>query len=175
MNLSWTKTMALLGIMALTAVGCAKSTTAGSGGSQSPSPSSSAPVSLSGTVTDKGTKDLTGQGKTIDFSLEADDEDDLTTFYFKPTFIKVTPDGKVTVEVENEGSVEHNFSITSLGIDQNVKQGEKKEVTFTLPSSGVVNFFCKFHVGSGMQGAFFFAPGGAATTTSTSGTSGYGY
>jgi plastocyanin len=105
--------------------------------------------------------------------MEADDEDNLTKFYFKPTFVRVTPGGKVTVKVENEGNTDHNFSITALNIDQTIAKGQDKEITFTLPSSGAVAFFCKFHVGSGMQGAFFFNPGDTVNT-STASTSGSG-
>ncbi len=174
MRSTWTRVGVVFVVLGLAATACAKSTTAGSGSSTTPTASAtgSAPVTLSGKVTNKGTKDLTAMGKTIDFSIEADDEDNLSTFYFKPTFVQVTPGGKVTVEVENEGTVKHNFSITALNIDQNVDKGAKKEVTFTLPSSGVVNFFCKFHVGSGMQGAFFFTAGGSAASPASS-TSGY--
>jgi plastocyanin len=167
----------LLAVIGLAATACAKSTTAGSGTSTTPTPTASispAPVKLPGQVTNKGTEDLTGQGKSIDFSLEADDEEG--GFYFKPTFIKATPGATVTVEVENEGNATHNFSITTLDVDQDVAMGEMKEVTFTLPASGVVTFFCKFHVNSGMQGAFFFTAGQTASSSSPStGSSGYGY
>jgi plastocyanin len=173
MRTSWSRLGVLFAVLAMVAgVACSKSTPSGSGGTSSPSASTSAPVTLSGKVTNKGTKDLTSMGKTINFSLEADDEDNLTKFYFEPTFIKVTPGGKVTVKVENEGTTDHNFSITALHIDQTIAKGQDKEITLTLPSSGAVAFFCKFHVGSGMQGAFFFNPGDTVITTNTSSTTG---
>jgi plastocyanin len=157
--------------LTLVATACAKSSNTGapSSGTPSATPSSSGPVALSGQVNNKGAKDLTSSGSSIKLSLEADN------YYFKPTFIKAAPGATVNLEVENESSAEHNFSITGMNIDKDVEAGKKAELTFTLPSSGAVNFFCKYHVGSGMQGAFYFTGGLPVTQQSTSsgGTGGY--
>ena len=53
---------------------------------------------------------------------------------------------KVTLTFKNEGTAEHNFSITSLSVDQDAQAGAAKTVTFTAPgSAGDVQFFCSYH------------------------------
>ena len=174
-------------VLGLLAAACAKTASPGSTGSSSPpvasssTPTASVPVALSGVVTNKGTKDLSSMGKAIHFSLEADN--DGGQFYFNPTFLKITPGATVTVELENEGNAKHNFTIKALHVDQDLAPGQKKTITFTLPSSGAVGFFCEYHHGLGMQGAFFSTAGEPLVSTSTSSGSsttsgsstGYGY
>jgi plastocyanin len=112
------------------------------GGDDSSSSSGNTPK-LSGSVTDKGTKTVSGSS----IALEADD------FYFKPTFVNAKPGTKLTVEIENEGKNTHTFTIDSAKIDKQIEPGKKAEVEVTVPSSGNLNFYCRFHRGSGMQGA----------------------
>jgi len=50
--------------------------------------------------------------------LEADN------YYFEPTFLRGTPGQKLKVEIENESSTVHNFSIPDQHLD--VKSGERK-------------------------------------------------
>ena len=104
---------------------------------------SKAPVQLSGKVNDKGTKTVSGSS----ISLEADD------FYFNPTFIEAKPGTKLSIEIENEGSATHNFSIDSANLSKDITPDGKATVEVTVPSSGSLNFYCKFHKSSGMQGA----------------------
>ena len=98
---------------------------------------------LSGTVNDKGTKTVSGS----QLDIEADD------FYFKPTFVDAKPGTKLTIQIENEGKNEHTFTIDSANVDQDLAPGKKAEVSVTVPASGNLNFYCRFHRGSGMQGA----------------------
>jgi plastocyanin len=105
--------------------------------------SSSGTPKLSGDVTDKGTQTVSGTS----IKLEADD------FYFKPTFINAKPGTKLTVEIENEGTNTHTFTIDSAKIDKEIAPGKDADVEVTVPSSGDLNFYCRFHRGSGMQGA----------------------
>jgi plastocyanin len=98
---------------------------------------------LSGTVNDKGTKTVSGS----QLDIEADD------FYFKPTFVDAKPGTKLTIQIENEGKNEHTFTIDSANVDQDIAPGKKAEVSVTVPASGNLNFYCRFHRGSGMQGA----------------------
>jgi plastocyanin len=133
----------------------------------------SAPVSLPGTVADHGTKDI-GSAKEIE--LEVDDE------YFSPTFIQAAPGTTVTVALENEGKMNHTFTIDGAGIDQNLAPDAKATVDVTMPSSGSLAFYCRFHKASGMQGAFVVSGAGASTATTTApassgaaGGGGYGY
>ena len=93
---------------------------------------------------DHGTKAVEDSGKT---EVELDD------FYFKPTVLTGKPGEKVTLELKNEGNTEHSFTIASQGVDQVVEPGDEAEVDVTIPKSGVVSFYCKFHKSSGMAGA----------------------
>ena len=135
------KILVVLAIVSIVAAGC------GSSGKKSSSSTTPAtPVRLSGDVNNKGTKTLSGT------SLEIEQDD----FYFKPTFVKATPGTTVTVELHNEGKATHTFTIDSLNVDEELQPGAAKTVQVKLPSSGTVNYYCRFHRSSGMQGAFFF-------------------
>jgi plastocyanin len=89
------------------------------------------------------TTSASGSGKT---ELELDDN------YFKPATVKGAPGDSITLELKNEGMVEHNFSLSDQGIDQDVEPGEEAEVDVTIPQSGSVSFFCKYHKSEGMTG-----------------------
>lgn len=154
-----------LAVLAL--VGCGKNGPSyGNPKSSGSSAPAGAPVSLAGTVNDHGTKDLAGKDE---FELELDN------FYFNPTFIKVAPGSKVKVELSNEGSAPHTFTVDALHVDQQVAPGKSMDVTITLPASGALAFYCKFHKGQGMQGALYFNAGDKVTGGTSSGDSGGAY
>jgi len=113
-----------------------------------------APVTLEGDVTNHGTEDLSG----TELDLELDD------FYFSPTFIKVAEGGTVTLHLTNEGEASHTFTIDSLGIDEEVAAGDSADVDVEVPDSGATAWYCRFHKGQGMQGAFFFNEGDTVNT-----------
>src|SRR5262245_15256302 len=113
----------------------------------------SAPVKLEGKVNNKGT----GTIKNGKVELEQDN------YYFEKTFLKGTP-GSVTVELENEGNTAHSFTIDDQNIDKVVQPGKKAKLTVTLGAGQPVDFYCKFHEGLGMQGAFFTAGTGTTST-----------
>ena len=129
------------------------------------------PVKLKGDVTNKGI----GAVKGGEAEIEADD------FYFKKTFIKGKAGSTVAVTVKNEGSATHTFTINAQHINKTIQPGSSIHVEVKIPANGkAANFYCRFHVGSGMQGAFFSKAGGAssskAKSDSSSGSSrGYGY
>jgi plastocyanin len=135
-----------------------------------------APVKISGKTNNHGTKTVKGT------SIEVEMDD----FYFSPTFVKAKPGSTVSIELKNEGKQQHNFSISGQSIDQNVDPDQKMTVSVTVPASGNLVFFCKFHQSFGMQGALFTKAGTATKTTAipqttatpqttTGGSSGYGY
>ena len=93
------------------------------------------------TFSNHGTKEVKGQGE---LDLGADN------YYFEPTFLRGTPGQKLKLEIENESSTLHNFSIPEQNVDVNIPRKGKVVVEITFPSSGVVRFFCKFHVSRGM-------------------------
>jgi plastocyanin len=150
--------LALMTMLSLAAVACGgdNDTTPRAGGTTSPGGTSPQPTANS-PLNNQGTMDATGMSK---FSLELDDS------YFKPTFIKGTAGQTLNIELENEGSLPHTFTISALNVDHQVAPGTTVEIDLTLPSGTTdVAFFCRFHVGGGMRGAFFF--GAAPTALST--------
>jgi plastocyanin len=93
---------------------------------------------------DHGSQDVSGESE-LDFELD--------DFYFAPTVLTGTPGQVLTLDLENEGDAEHNFSLPDQGIDQDVEAGEKADVSVTFPDSGTLVFFCKYHQSMGMRGA----------------------
>lgn len=136
---------AVLGLAACSSDSKSSSSTSTTGAAKK----TTAPVQLSGQVTNKGTKDISGKGASTDLELEADD------FYFNPTFVKAAPDQKITVKLKNEGSATHTFTSTALNVDQEVAPGKSATIEVTVPASGNAAWYCRFHRSSGMQGAFF--------------------
>jgi plastocyanin len=143
------------------------------------------PASLSGKVNDHGTTDLTGAGSTPSVDMELDDN------YFGPTFVEVAPGATVKLELKNEGSRQHTVT-TANGVDVVVDPGATGEAVLTAPTSGQLDFYCRFHKNTGMQGSVVVTStasgaGGApaagpsssasSSTTSTTKASsgGYGY
>ena len=111
---------------------------------------------------DHGSKSASGETK-----VELDD------YYFDPTVLKGSPGQKITLELENEGSIEHNFTVESQGIDKDLEAGEDAKVTVTIPKSGALSFFCKYHKSQGMAGALV-ANGSSPSSGGSSGSGGGG-
>ena len=161
------------GLLLLAAAGCGSSSSSSSGGTTTEqSGGGGGQKTIAGVqANDHGTKAVEDSGKT---EVELDD------FYFKPTVLEGKPGQKVKLELKNEGQTEHSFTIDSQGIDQDVQPGDEAEVTVTIPKSGVVSFYCKFHKSSGMAGALAVTgqsggTGGTDTGTTTGGGGGGGY
>ena len=119
---------------------------------------------------DHGTKTVENGGKT---EVELDD------FYFEPTVLQGKAGEEVELELKNEGKVEHSFTVDSQGISKDLEPGDETEVSVTIPQSGVVSFYCKYHKSSGMAGALAVAgtggmTGTGTTQTNTGGGKGYG-
>jgi plastocyanin len=149
----------------LAAAGCGSSSSSSSGGTTTESGGGGGgQKTIAGvTANDHGSKAVASKGKT---EVELDD------FYFKPTVLEGKPGEKVTLELKNEGNTEHSFTIDSQGIDKDIQPGDEVEVTVTIPKSGVVSFYCKFHKSSGMAGALAVTgqaggTGGMTDTTTT--------
>jgi plastocyanin len=156
-----------LGIMPLVS-GCGSSNS--SAGSTESSSSGGGKKTVAGVqANDHGTKTASSSGKT---EVELDD------FYFEPTVIRGKPGAKVRLELKNEGTTEHTFTIDSQGVNQDLQPGDEAEVTVTIPKSGAVSFYCKFHKSSGMAGALAVSGGTGGMTdtgggTTTNGGKGY--
>ena len=48
-------------------------------------------------------------------------EVELDDKYFQPTFIKAKAGEKLTLELKNEGSLEHNFTLTGTKINEDIE------------------------------------------------------
>ena len=72
--------------------------------------------------------------------------------YFEPTILKGPAGATVTIELENEGVRQHNFSVPAQGIDLNCGVRARGEVEVVFPRSGVIAFTCKYSITSGMRG-----------------------
>jgi plastocyanin len=83
-------------------------------------------------------------GGTIEMELDEN--------YFEPTILKGPAGATVTIELENEGVRQHNFSVPSQGIDLNCGVRARGEVEVVFPRSGVLAFTCKYSITSGMRG-----------------------
>jgi plastocyanin len=130
----------------------------GGGGGGNASSTEASTESAGGTTTvageaanDHGTKDVSGESE---IKVEMDD------FYFSPTVLTGKPGQKITLELENEGKVEHNLTIDSQHINRDVEAGESAMVDVTIPKSGTVAFYCKYHRSSGMAGGLAVASSG---------------
>lgn len=80
---------------------------------------------------------------------------ELTEMKFTPNTFTVKAGEKVTVKLENKGTVLHDFSIDSLDVQQDVQPGKSEEVSFTAPSdAGDLEFYCDQpgHKAAGMKG-----------------------
>ncbi len=88
-------------------------------------------------------KDVT---RLAELHLEADE------YYFEPAFLQGTPGQKLKLEVENESSTLHSFTIPDQKLDMDIPPKAKVVVEVTFPPSGMVRFFCKFHAALGMDG-----------------------
>jgi plastocyanin len=91
---------------------------------------------------DHGTQ--TVSGGSIDVEVD--------NFYFEPTVIKGAAGAQVTLTIKNDSTTLHNFSLQDQGIDQDIQPDATQSVTVTIPQTGFVEFFCKYHKGSGMVG-----------------------
>ena len=131
--------MAMLVTLVLLSAACGGSDDSATGGA-------APPVSLAGTTNDHGTKTAAP-----DLEVELDD------FYFGPTFMKATAGQTFTVMLKNEGQAVHTFTITALGIDEELLAGETRKVTLTAPQTGNLLVTCRYHQSQGMQGALFVA------------------
>ena len=79
-------------------------------------------------------------------------EIDQANFSFTHSTIDGSAGQKITFTIKNMGSVPHTFTIDSMNIDVTVPPGSETTVDVTFPTSGTVDFYCKFHKSMGMTG-----------------------
>jgi plastocyanin len=137
--------------------GCSKSSSTSPGGATtaaaptatSTGSTGAATITLSGqTANNHGEVDVTGRKKIVVT---------MNDFYFSPTVIKGTASQTITLELKNEGTVVHNFSVQAFNasIDQDVQPGQTKDVKVQFGNvlDSIAVFQCKFHASQGMRGA----------------------
>ncbi|MBI1886148.1 MAG: cupredoxin domain-containing protein [Chloroflexi bacterium] len=95
-------------------------------------------------------------------------------FDFEPDSLSGDAGQAVTVELENEGSVAHTFTIDELDVDETLQPGDTASVTFTLANGGSFAFYCRFHRSQGMEGTLTVSGGGGGTTPAGTETPGAG-
>ena len=131
-------------LIMLAACSSSSSTAAQASGSSS----SSGKITIgSDQANDHGTEDATGKAT---FEIEA--TNDTSGYFFKPTILQGSGGQSITLEIKNDGSVPHNFSITSMNVNVTVQPGASQEVKVTFPQTGTVEYFCSFHHALGMAG-----------------------
>ncbi len=81
---------------------------------------------------------------------------DSPTYEFEPDTLQAAANSEVSFTLKNEGKVVHNFTLTFLGVDQDVAPGETKQITFRVPPPpkglDYYTFYDKNYQGDGMQG-----------------------
>jgi plastocyanin len=146
-----------LAVIALAVAGCSKSSST----PPAPAPTDSAPAPTS--TGSAGAATITLGGQTANNHGEADVTNQkkitvtMNDYYFSPTVIKGTASQKITIELKNEGTTTHNFSVQAFNetIDQDVKPGQTKDVQVQFGNvlDSIAVFQCKFHASQGMRGA----------------------
>lgn len=102
------------------------------------------PVTVQGTeINYHGQRSVVGESSV---SMELDDN------YFEPSVLIGSPGQELTLNLHNEGDIEHTFTIESQGIDTELGPGEEDQVTVTFPQSKRTDFICTYHISGGMGG-----------------------
>lgn len=129
-------------------------------------------LGLLATACNAGDGDASGSSSRAgrEVAMEMDD------FSFKPVDVSGEAGKEITVELRNEGSVAHTFTVSDLNVDQVVEPGDTVTVKVTPDKDGTFAFFCRFHRGQGMEGKLTIGGGGAGDANDTGGgDSGGGY
>jgi plastocyanin len=137
---------------------------AGCGGSSSSSSgdeSESTSTTIGGTqVESHGTKDVSSESGKVEIELYDN--------YFEPTILKGKPGQMVELELKNEGSAAHTFTLAEQSVNREIQPGDETETEVTFPQSGELKFVCTFHQSQGMIGALQTSSGSSSSSTTTS-------
>lgn len=85
---------------------------------------------------------------------------DASEFKFEPATLSLKVGQPVRVMVANIGALEHTFTITDLGVDQDLPVGQTVTVEFTATQSGTFDLVCTTpgHKEAGMVGTVVVNP-----------------
>lgn len=88
-----------------------------------------------------------GAGESVTLQVSAVDNS------FDPSSLSAPAASEVTVEVTNNGSNPHTFTIDDVEVDTStIAAGESATATFTMPETSIA-FYCAIHGESAMSGA----------------------
>lgn len=145
-------------VVLLIAAGCSSDSTTASKKTSRPSPTANVcvgkkvPIAFPCPITEFGMTDVTAQGDQVTLDVKLGDQS------FDLTYVKAKPGAKFTINFIGTGSFfRHVFAVDSLKIYEELPAEKNTTVSFTLPSSGPVLFWCPPHQAVGMRGAFYFA------------------
>ena len=125
----------LVGVLALAAAGCGGDDDGGSASATTAAPeTTSAPATTAAGGGGEDELKLTASGTAWD-----------------TTSLDMTAGAQVSIEVNNQDSIEHNFTFEAAQADMDLPANEDATVTFTAPAAGTYDFLCKFHP-SAMKG-----------------------
>jgi plastocyanin len=88
---------------------------------------------------DNGTGGGTDGGAGRDVQLTIKD------FGFHPSTIKGSAGETLAIDVSNEDSTEHSFTLDDDSVSRDFEGGDSGTVEVTLPDSGTVGWHCEFH------------------------------
>jgi plastocyanin len=92
----------------------------------------------------------------------------MADYYFQPAQVVGGAGKKITLQLRNTGTVEHNFTLESQSVSKDVEPGETAQVTVTVPKSGALTFYCKYHRRRGMTGVLTSSTKPTSNTTTSS-------
>ena len=74
-------------------------------------------------------------------------------FYFEPTLITGPPGLAIEINVTSNVATRHTFTLPEQRIDEEIAgSGSGAAFGVTIPETGTVKFFCRYHRGQGMLG-----------------------
>ena len=104
-----------------------------------------------------GTKTIAGQQVNFHASANVSGKSSVEIkaedFFFTPTVVTGKAGQTIELEVKNEGTTTHNFSLPSSHISKNLSPGQSAKFKITFPQSGTALFHCAIHAFEGMRGA----------------------
>ncbi len=91
--------------------------------------------------------------------------------FFEPENLTATFGENAELTVRNAGKLPHTFTIDELRVDEEIAPGKTVTLKLSPAEPGEFNFYCRFHLGSGMRGSIRVLTGadGAAPATTPAG------
>jgi plastocyanin len=125
-----TLVFALLGVIALVAAGCGGDDEGSGGGGATTTGAAAAATTTTGAAAGGGEQEIKLVAKGTKWDT---------------TSLELLAGAEYTVEVDNQDSIEHNFTFAEADAEKDVEGGEDVKVTFTAPAAGSYEFHCEYH------------------------------